>query len=87
MKQMLAAVGTAVVLLTSAIPAVAEDHHDNNRGHAQYHHAAPPPRRVAAAHRYREGQVWHGHHLAYRGGNWGYYQPRNGAQVFIQIPI
>jgi hypothetical protein len=36
---------------------------------------------------YREGQVWNGHHLANRGSNWGYYQPRNGVQVFINIPL
>jgi hypothetical protein len=48
---------------------------------------APPPRRFADAHRFREGQIWHGHHLAYRGGQWGYYQPRNGAQLFVHINI
>jgi hypothetical protein len=37
--------------------------------------------------RFREGQVWHGHPMHYRNGHWGYYQPRNGVQVFINIPL
>jgi hypothetical protein len=37
--------------------------------------------------RYREGQMYHGHRLHNYHGRWGYYQPRNGTNVFISIPL
>jgi hypothetical protein len=80
MKRFIAA--SAALLLATAFPALADDHHDRDRGRDRHH--APPPRRHVS---YREGQMWHGHRLANRGGRWGYYAPHNGAQVFISIPI
>jgi hypothetical protein len=67
----------------TALPALADDHHDRDHGRDRHH--APPLRHSVS--RYHEGQMWHGHRLANRGGHWGYYAPRNGAQVFISIPI
>jgi hypothetical protein len=37
--------------------------------------------------RYREGQMYRGHRLHNYNGRWGYYQPRNGANVFVSIPL
>jgi hypothetical protein len=80
------AAAAVAIFLSTALPAFAQDIHDRDHGRNHQQHA-PPPRRHVNAHRYREGQMWHGHRLAYRGGRWGYYQPRNGVQVFINIPI
>jgi hypothetical protein len=83
----------AALMLVVSAPALAQDHSDqhqnqnqNQHGHAPQHHQAPPPRNNNV-HRYHEGQNYNGHHLTNRGGHWGYYQPRNGAQVFINIPL
>jgi hypothetical protein len=94
MRRFLVAIA-ALGFLAIAVPAIADDRHDHDRGrpqeyrHDEYRHG-PPPRHYGPPPRrrmYREGQVWNGHHLANRGGNWGYYQPRNGVQVFINIPL
>jgi hypothetical protein len=73
----------ALTLLTAA-PAFAQQGHDQN--HMQQHSA---PQHSAPQHRasYREGQNYHGHKLHNQNGHWGYYQPRNGSQVFISIPL
>jgi len=84
MKTVIAA-ATAVAFLASALPASAQNWQDRN--HPYYHRLPPPPQRVVDAHRFREGQIWRGHHLYYRGGRWGYYHPSNGAQVFIHVNI
>jgi hypothetical protein len=80
------AAAVILTLLASTAPAVAQNQHDQNRGHQQSHrpqsHRSPPRRST-----YHEGQVWQGHRVTNRGGQWGYYQPRNGAQVFIKIPL
>jgi len=79
------AILAAVLTLANAAPTLADEHHDNN-GHdnrrvmTQRH---PMPQRDP--HRFHQGQVWHGHHLVYRSGYWGYQQPSNG--VFIHINI
>ncbi len=73
---------SALALLLVAGPAFAQNHDSHNQGHGQMRHA-PPPRHSS----YREGQNWHGHRLTQRNGHWGYVQPRNGAQVFISIPL
>jgi hypothetical protein len=81
----IAAAALAAAVLATALPAFADDWHDRDNRHAQYHQA--PPHRYAYEHRYHQGQIWRGHHLAYRNGYWGYYAPRNGARIFISIPI
>jgi hypothetical protein len=90
MKRILASLATLAFLAVS-VPALAQnqDNH-NNHGHSSMQRGgsasrrnAPPPRR----HTYHEGQVYNGHRLTNHGGHWGYYQPRNGAQVFINIPL
>jgi hypothetical protein len=73
--KILAIITTAI--LASTMPALA----DNN------HRGGPPPRRMAMHQRYHEGQNWRGHRLTNRNGHWGYFQPRNGANVFISIPL
>jgi hypothetical protein len=91
MKRFLAGLA-ALGFLAIAVPAVAQDRHDRDHDRGRdhgYHHGpppryyAPPPRRVV----YHENQSWHGHRLHNRNGRWGYYQPRNGVQVFINIPF
>jgi hypothetical protein len=90
MKQLSAAL-VALAFLAVAAPAMAQYHDDHNRdnrgyehGRPAYHHMAPPPRRRMV---YHENQVWNGHHMHYHGGQWGYYQPRNGVNVFVNIPL
>jgi hypothetical protein len=91
MKRFLAGLSVLAILAASG-PAFAQgrDDHDRDHGRPEFRHGpptrhfAPPPRHY---HSYREGQIWNGHHLTNRGGNWGYYQPRSGAQIFINIPL
>jgi opacity protein-like surface antigen len=91
MKSFIAGAAALAVLSTTAA-ALAQDQnrHQNNQGpqggrsygqrQGARYNAPPHPA-------YRQGQAWHGHRLANRGGRWGYYQPRNGVQVFINIPL
>jgi hypothetical protein len=73
--RILAIIATAI--LGTAMPALAQ--YQNNPHHG------PPPRRMMVHHRYYEGQNWHGHRLHYTHGHWGYYQPRNGVNLFVSI--
>lgn len=92
MKSIIAG-AAALLIFATAAPAFAQDHRDQrdqrdhrdnrNHGYVVVRHA-PPPRAHA---RWREGQMWHGHRVTDRGGHWGYYQPRNGANIFINIPL
>jgi hypothetical protein len=90
MKQILAG-ALALAFLTTAGPVLAQNRDDHGhdqgqmQGHMQSRHQAPPPRHQAS--RYHEGQSYRGHRLTNRGGHWGYYQPRNGANIFINIPL
>jgi hypothetical protein len=84
MKRLLSAAAAAAIIITSAVPVFAQNQNDHRRTAPQFRHI---PQRQAPRQRYRAGQNWHGHRLANRGGHWGYYQPRNGAQVFINIPL
>jgi len=90
MKRILASLATLAFLAVS-VPALAQGRDDRNhdRGGPGFRQGGPPPRHFAPPRRrmYREGQVWNGHHLTNRGGRWGYYQPRNGANIFISIPL
>lgn len=89
MKRIFAGVA-ALAFLAVAAPALADrdDHHrdrDYDHGRHMYYRMPPPPRRRVVV--YRENQIWYGHHIHYRGGHWGYYQPQNGITVFINIPL
>jgi hypothetical protein len=96
MKRLLASLAALAFLAVSA-PVLAQDgdNHDHGgpamqHGGPAMHRGGPPPRRSAPPprrHVYREGQIYNGHHLTNRSGHWGYYQPRNGVQVFINIPL
>jgi hypothetical protein len=90
MKRILASLATLAFLAVS-LPALAQDRDNRDHGRPDMHRGGPPPRHYYAPpprrHMYREGQVYNGHHLTNRGGRWGYYQPRNGVQVFINIPL
>jgi hypothetical protein len=94
MKRLLASLAT-LAFLAVAVPALAQDRDNHDHGgpmmqHGGPPHGGPPPRRYAPPprrHVYREGQVYNGHHITNRGGHWGYYQPRNGVNVFINIPL
>ena len=87
MKRTLAGLA-ALAFLAVAAPALAQYHddHDHDRGYdhgrPMYHRMPPPQRRRMVYH-----QIWNGHHMHYYGGRWGYYQPRNGVNVFINIPL
>jgi hypothetical protein len=80
----------ALALLTTA-PAFAQMHDDHNHGQMQQRnnmqHNNMQHHNMQQHQRYHQGQIYHGHHLQNRNGHWGYYQPRNGSQVFISIPL
>jgi len=77
------AIFAAALTLASAAPTLADDHHDigHNNGRMVAQHRPMPQR---DPHRFHQGQVWHGHHLVYRSGYWGYQQPSG---VFIHINL
>jgi hypothetical protein len=75
--RILAIVATAI--LGTTMPALAQYQHNPHQG--------PPPRRMAMHQRYHEGQNWRGHRLTNRNGHWGYYQPHNGVNLFVSIPL
>jgi hypothetical protein len=52
-----------------------------------HNHGRPTARGHMSHARYREGQMYRGHRLHNYNGRWGYYQPRNGANVFVSIPL
>jgi hypothetical protein len=85
MKQLIAGIA-AIAFLASVGPALADNHDhrggDQGRSHGGMSRQAPPPR-----HHFREGQSYNGHRLTNRNGHWGYYQPRNGSNIFISIPL
>lgn len=83
MKKLFAGLSAAsLIMLALAAPVLAQpqDRNHNDRGRQ-------PMRHAPARQSYHQGQNWHGHRLAYHNGHWGYYQPRNGASVFINIPL
>jgi hypothetical protein len=84
MKFYLATLLALGTLATSS--AAFADNHNHNQNRNGNH-----GRQMARGHmshaNYREGQMYHGHRLHNYNGRWGYYQPRNGANVFISIPL
>jgi hypothetical protein len=87
------AIFAVALTLASAAPTLADDHRGNNGhgdGHGNGHgngrmmmQHRPMPERDP--HRFHQGQVWHGHHLVYRSGYWGYQQPSNGLFIHINL--
>jgi hypothetical protein len=76
----------ACAAMTSAVPASAQPHHEDphSRGVRTHAHYFSPPPRYHDNHHYYEGEVWHGHPLAYRNGSWGYTGPSG---VFVHISL
>jgi hypothetical protein len=58
------------------------DYHDHDRNRDRYNRDYYRDRR---GHEWREGDMYQGHRLTYYNGRWGYWQPRNGTQVFVQF--
>lgn len=56
-----------------------DDRNDRNRDYHRNYNGDP------RHHAWREGDTWHGHRVNYRNGHWGYYEPRNGTQFFVQF--
>ncbi|MBD5633319.1 MAG: hypothetical protein IAI49_02470 [Candidatus Eremiobacteraeota bacterium] len=62
-----------IAALTLALSTAAfADNHNHGRNARSRHH---------------EGENYRGHRLHQVHGHWGYYQPRNGTNVFISIPL
>lgn len=94
----LAASAAALIFLATAAPVLAQDrddryNHDNGynqgydrdaRDHGRYHRDYYRDRR---GHLWHEGDTWRGHRLTYYNGRWGYWQPRNGTQFFVQFSL
>lgn len=73
----------ALGMLSMSSAAFADDHgHNRNQNHGR-----PMARGHMNHAQFREGQMYRGHRLHNYNGRWGYYQPRNGANVFISIPL
>jgi hypothetical protein len=93
----------ALALLVTAAPAFAQDrdngyNRDNSGYNRDYNRQDRDDRyRDRDAHRnyngdprrhaWREGDTWNGHRVSYRSGRWGYYEPRNGTQFFVQFSL
>ena len=43
--------------------------------------------RDRSGHEWHEGDNWRGHRLTYYNNAWGYWQPRNGTQVFVHFSL
>ena len=99
----LAASAAALIFLATAAPVLAQDrddrynhdnggwnqrdnrdYHDHDRGRAQYNRDYYRDRR---GHEWHQGDMWQGHRLTYYHNQWGYWQPRNGSQFFVQFSL
>jgi hypothetical protein len=85
----LSLIGVVALTLLTAAPALAQmrDDHNNQRQMQQQHNG---PQQRMGGHQgqsWHEGQNYHGHRLHNHNGHWGYYQPHNGTQLFINIPL
>ncbi len=86
----------ALLLVATAAPVLAQDrdarfNHDSNAYNRPYQRDTRIVHRSyngnPRGHAWREGDSWNGHRVSYRSGRWGYYQPRNGTQVFVQFSL
>lgn len=59
------------------------DRDDRYRDRDDHRNYNGDPRR----HAWRDGDRWNGHRVSYRNGRWGYYEPRNGTQFFVQFSL
>jgi len=70
--------GFSAAILSCTAPALAQY---NGNSHASARHAT----------NHRSNQVtyrnYRGHRAYQRNGRWGYYQPRNGVQIWITVPL
>jgi hypothetical protein len=73
MKRLVSSSLALLALLTVTAPALAQHDRDGDYHHWQHGHA-----------RHRQ---WHGRDVTYWNGHWGYWQPRGGAHIFINVPL
>jgi hypothetical protein len=76
MKQLLSSALVGLALFTFAAPALADrwdGHRDADYSRWQHGH-----------HRFRH---WHGRDVTYWNGRWGYWAPRGGVHVFVNVPL
>ncbi|HTJ24606.1 MAG TPA: hypothetical protein VMA36_00440 [Candidatus Limnocylindria bacterium] len=87
MKRLLSSSLAALALFALGAPALAQhdDHHDRGNHYAYARgRDADYQRWQHGQHRYRH---WHGRNVTYWNGRWGYWEPRGGAHIFINIPL
>ena len=98
-----AASAAALILLATAAPVLAQDRDDrynhdsgwNQRDNRDYQNRDRGDRdrnnrdyyRDRRGHEWHQGDTWQGHRLTYYNGQWGYWQPRNGTQFFVQFSL
>ena len=70
--------GFSAAILSCTAPALAQQ---NQNAHASARHMTSHRNNGVQYRNYR------GHRAYQRNGHWGYYQPRNGAQIWITVPL
>jgi hypothetical protein len=59
------------------------DRDDRYRDRDNHRNYDGDPRR----HAWHDGDSWKGHRVASRNGRWGYYEPRNGTEFFVEFSL
>jgi hypothetical protein len=72
--------GFGAAILSCTAPALAQ-YNNHNNSHASARHMTSHRNNTVQYRNYR------GHRAYQRNGHWGYYQPRNGVQVWITVPL
>jgi len=96
MKRYLAG-AAALFLLATTAPVLAQDrdngyNRDNggyrdNRDRDNHDRYTRDYYRDRQGHEWHQGDRWQGHRLTYYNNRWGYWQPRNGTQFFVQFSL
>ena len=87
-----AASAAALIFLATAAPVLAQDrddryNHDNHDRDRDSHRYTRDYYRDRNGHEWHQGDMYRGHRLTYYNNAWGYWQPRNGSQYFVQFSL
>ena len=61
--------------------------HDNHDRDRDSHRYTRDYYRDRNGHEWHQGDMYRGHRLTYYNNAWGYWQPRNGSQFFVQFSL
>jgi hypothetical protein len=79
----------SAAFVVSSTAAFAQDRHTAHMTatHVTAHHTMSRGSRGATGYTGGGYRNYHGHRAYQRNGHWGYYQPRNGVNVWITVPL